>query len=1572
MALPDSLPTEAFWREDPFSFIKPEEFENLGIDPADILPGTFAARKHPSHLPSRSGGNAYGFGFFEVYDRLSREEMELVQSISFEKPEEIKENYKKINKIYKDIGLLIRFSSQGTPYYLIPAHLVSSSLTTLRNKADEISKVIHYHRRKYLKESHKIGLLTHSDDLLVNDLSLRFKEHQFVIVDSIEKLRLMKETLDLVILPRDIYEIILMEKFVPRSSEMLSKKQLEDYAIYMLGKISKLLKPDGEIFLIAHRRASRTSQSAKISFKTVQEIKNFLLFSHIFKTKKRYQAKEKSLQVNIFDFQKYLRGPYVEQEVMENLLGDRDIESTSLEEINELPHLNFTLDGEFTYDQEKVWPQLFSIYFSRIFLEPLIPDSVKAEWRRRFSIRGYSPDYMLMYLGQKKPPQTTMAELRRDMEESRLTGCALPLLADYRDSFEYLTRTLKVLNRIKSRRFTGMPEIFMARVRQPLENKQRRYGALNDVLRLMSKVNRLERIEAYFNPDRIEGAETKVLENLEAFPFFGFSYGELMEIFLIIVGHTAMGRILSGKMNEKALKPVSDLARSHDQVQAINLLRYCRLMSMAETAASKRSDLDQGQLAELFDLYESMVRVVTSREMDWDRLLDEKISSIGGIHNKIIRKILKMMNHFQFLDNWSELKQKGDMEKESLADYDDQKLARIENIIKLVKVIEDFEQMFLKDEPLQLPIFYRKFLNMEFHGTGHLFERIDSQLAFILLWITVNVARGEVINFNPILADVEPSHMDSHLKKVEDEASVINTSYLDLFTLEQLAGQLYESGTSFILGTGFQLKVIERTQALDITYIDLDENIRRLESLAREFTGRKIAYIPVEHLRTLETLFASLESFYQSHSRLLSQMDSLFEVPAREKAWFRNAESLRAKLKSNFTKIIFHPENIYTDLDLLYRHCRSLLTFVLPELMALQDLKLPGKIYLKSPIIDHTLASTRKMEALVRGDRERFQDARLLHRLAQREFGPLASGTVGLNDSQIETLEVMVGALGRNHPLFDALIKSFIFRDLGLVPALREKYRDEINPADHAQTGALFLEREKIPSRYGMEEQAQKYLSILVRYHDLIHHMIRGEFSVYAIKEVIDFQDRDLFDAFFVTSFIMFSAMRVDLILEDLANRLFQLRSLSHRILEGETTLEDRLNEIYARRGRLYYALDAYGQKGLPEKITPAEYLKSWKGDESDEEHYVQAGRMIYAMERIFRLRGIRYVEFRDLANLLVKVPLKFIYKKRSYYGIGYSSFERELFEALRIYNGLRGLPEGVRHFILEHLVTDEVRIFGFENVGIYLSYGNLIKLLLIALLGSEKFQENERPIRLSFLELAEKIEKRYEAVNDALSNISVERLWDEGKQLDHFFKSKTGLFMEMDEFQRVLSVDFADKVNISQKISYMGTITDVEQLKNYFHHSLRSLRKSPFHTDDYELQLEGAYDKRLVEITDLMLDQTRQHMALLKDLREIHNLFSDLMDRALEIGFTDDQRHRLSDLYEVRKDQIRREKLQEINDLIETIHDPHELRDYWDSVKWYLMHNRPFLGKEFESLIAKKFDEAATRIKKSSVMSQK
>ena len=111
------------------------------------------------------------------------------------------------------------------------------------------------------------------------------------------------------------------------------------------------------------------------------------------------------------------------------------------------------------------------------------------------------------------------------------------------------------------------------------------------------------------------------------------------------------------------------------------------------------------------------------------------------------------------------------------------------------------------------------------------------------------------------------------------------------------------------------------------------------------------------------------------------------------------------------------------------------------------------------------------------------------------------------------------------------------------------------------------------------------------------------------------------------------------------------------------------------------------------------------------------------------------------------------------------------------------------------------------------------------------------------------------------------------------------------------------------------------------------------------------------------MVEQIKRQMAQQKDFRSLHEIFQDVMDRALEIGFTEEQKHRVMDLLELRKDQLRRETLQETTRALTKIQDVQDLRDYWDEVKGYLMRNRLYLGGEFGKLVAKRFDEAMSAL---------
>jgi len=1561
-----SFSEETLWQEGPFQFINPDDFPSLGIDPASVPLGTFASFKHPSQLRSRFGGNAYGFGLFEDYDRLKRSEIEQLRAINLDNADEIRANYRELNEIYRKMGLLIRFSSHGKRYYLVPIHLTSNSLIHVTAKVDEISKTVRFHRKKFLKEYHKIGVFCRPDDLIIQELAFRLKEHHFIVLDSLEKLLNLNQKLDLVILPSDMYEIVLMEKFSSLAREALSKKRLDQYCTYLLWKIRGVLRSEeGEILMLADHLTARSHQSAELSFKSEHEEKNFLLFTHLFGTRKRYQIRGHKVRVNIFDLQRYLSASYVEQEAINQLLGGRSFEELSFEEIHDLPYLNTPFeDWPFFIDQEKAWPRLLSPFFEEILLKPVVPDPVKREWKKRFSCSDYSPRYMLIYLGQKRPVKTTVADVKNDAVKSNLMGCPIELTADYRNSFEYLIRTLSILaGRLRRESYQSLPQILIDRLILPLESKSRRFSALNDVIKLTKKIHSLERIRSCLNPNGIEGSRTRLFENLEALALFEFTHDELKEMILICVGHSAMGRVISGKVTEKSLKPLSDLARTFEPQQALNLLRYCRLMTLAETEAARDAELTHGQIQQLFELYESSIRVVFNRGLDWDQLLDEKTAAMGGIHNKVVQKIFMMMNYFEFLDNWSDLRKKGPMEKEAIADYDRFRMARIENVIRLVDKMEQFEEMYLNFDPLQLPVFYRKFLNLTFHGTWHLFERMDPQNVFVLLWIAVNVAQGEIVNFNQVLAQVETANTVERVRKVEQEAERIRIEHLNLAVLKEFSDQLNRERMSFIMGTGFQLKVSSKTQALEISYIDVTQDIERLSSLLQRIRGRFISDIPVTTLKALETFFSNLEAFFQCHLKIIQETSPGPGIPVRQKRWFQAAKGLRSALKANFLRVMFRPESIYSDLDALYRNAPSLLNFLIPQLMALQEPGLSAHMDVTGPVTEYIMKATRKFQALITHDKQSYYDTEFLHRLAQKEFGPMAEGIVGVSELQMEDLWVILEDLKRNPDLSDALVKSLLFQDLGKIPSLRQAYLDEINPADPAEAGAFLAEREDIAAQYHLSERGKFYLTFLIKYHELLHHTIRGEISFAALQSVLDLRDKQLFDAFLVSSFITLSAIREDLILEDLAIRLFRIRSMCHHIIDGATTLEEELNRVFQGRGALFCILERHRTQGLPEGVSLADCLETIDWEKTDHVNIVAAGRMIFATERLLRLRGIRYVEFQDLVNMMLKVPLRYIHRKRRFHNVGYATFEKEAYEAFRIYKTLQGIDEPVRHFILEQLIGDRVRIFGYEKVSGFLSYNNQFKLLLIGLLGMREMGSSEQPISISFMGMMQDIDKRYEAVNDVLNSLSMEKIWEEEHLAARLFNAQAGILLRRDRFPGLLSVDFQDEVAISQKISHLSSIQDLEELKNDFHDNLRLLRAYPFYTDDYERRLEDAFEKRMSEIADMILNRAEHQMAQIEAFEGLHNLLADLLERSWEIGFSPEQKHRLNDLYEMRKDALRREKLTEIEGLLKTIRDPEDLEAYWSRAKDYLQTNRRYFGKEFEYLIAEKFDAASAAL---------
>ncbi|MBP1725803.1 MAG: hypothetical protein H6Q51_1101, partial [Deltaproteobacteria bacterium] len=205
LPLPDRIRTS----EISYRFIAPDEFASRDIDPQDVPVGTFVAEDHPPFLASRFGGNAYGFGIVEHRDKLGPGEIDFLEQVDFGDPENLKKHFRRINSIYRKLGLLIRFSGQGKRYFLIPINWVSHSLEDVRDKVDEIERVLIKQVYARKKEKLTVGLLTATNDLIVHEITGRMPSQRYVIIDSIQQLRETRGPIDLMVIPKDIGELLI-------------------------------------------------------------------------------------------------------------------------------------------------------------------------------------------------------------------------------------------------------------------------------------------------------------------------------------------------------------------------------------------------------------------------------------------------------------------------------------------------------------------------------------------------------------------------------------------------------------------------------------------------------------------------------------------------------------------------------------------------------------------------------------------------------------------------------------------------------------------------------------------------------------------------------------------------------------------------------------------------------------------------------------------------------------------------------------------------------------------------------------------------------------------------------------------------------------------------------------------------------------------------------------------------------------------------------------------------------------------------------------------------------------------
>jgi len=1510
-----------------YRFISTDSYQELGIDPQDVPLGTLAAHDHPPFLPDRFGGNAYGLGLFEQ-NLLPPREAALLESLDLERPSEVARHYRTLNDIFKRLGLLIRFTRRGRPFYLIPRQFVAHYLVEIQAKAEEIVHFLSAQLSRRLAESLKVCLVASESQLLLPELTSRMPQMEFALLGSLEELIQNRRRFDAVVLLDDPKRFALSRREGLPPLPQLPGRRRESWGYFVASRIYDLLLPEGAFLCLCDRPLASSRETVRVEFVDPYEFKHFLLFSHVFRTRRRYQSGEgPALMVNRFDFHAFLAGLGVYHETVEGLLGGRSLEELEPAELDHLPYQDLPLPRGSAPQMLAAWRRWLGTFFKIERMASELPEIQRHQWERRFVVQEEFPPTLLVFQGRRRRPPVSLESVLRYGERRRLAGCSRELLAPYKDTFGYVDKVLAILRQIQQGTYHRLPGLELSRLRKPFETA-RRGPELNHVLALVAGRRRLKVLAERLNPGGIMGPDTPVLANLEKLSLMGLEEGPLRQLHLVVLGHSTMGRVTFGKVPATTLRNLTDPRFYRGLDEAVRLLRLFRLLSVAETAAASAGGLSKEQVRELFALYDNAIRVVTDPELEWEDVLSARAAGQGGVQGQAVRKLLKLFNLFEFLSSWRELERCGPRTKEALAGYDPARLERIQEVVELTLQMQRFVSAHYEADSAARPYFFRALFNCELHGTGRLLPRLGTGAGFILLWICVHAGPSKLINFNSLLEGAGEEDLEQRLAKLKKALLSLGPELLPPAWLARLRESLAGGGEAYVHDSGLYLDRDPATGALLPRFLDPHQELDRLQEELEQVQGLPLAQAPEELLESLDRRSHEVERFLSAQ-----------EEP--EPGMVQRHAELTGRLRNYLVDQLFDLDGFAATLQRALRRLPNLMNRLLPQAAD----SAPTRI---------RLAAAAKLSSLAVRRLERFQDMWLSHETARLEFGPTATGIVGVSPLQFQ---ILTGSLSQ-------LLKSRPRLGLLLMLAVLLCDPEGESPGDMAPAPRFTWGRR-------LEPEEMEALEFLLCQHDRLWRILNGEACLVALEPILARRDPPLVEALFLLSVVLTAARKEGVLSEDLLDRFFGLlQSVRHLTRQGKDARQAQLRDI-EEQARRFLAVQRYRKlqaKGQPFASGLRHLLDTTRlpEDETREELLAQ-GRRQAGLDRLLRLRGLLFVNSLDLLLLRNGVPVRYIYRMKGLRSMGETHFERDLYEGLRVFRGLQRLEPALQHFVLETLADPDqpLGLWGFSRAAELLTYANQIRLLFLGLAAARALKPGGcAPRTVSFLPLARVIERKFELINQAVTELEPSELLGNPRALERFMGARERLTMYFDPTSSTLSLDFADLVAFDRKIEAVRRAKTPDKLKRLYHQELRRLKLTTYSTLDYQQRLEETFQQRLEAFGDQMLERVRQRMSRVERLEELLELFEQAWEEGLELPLERDRQESLRDLLELNLERLRGAFLDQVSSRLARVEDFRQLDALWREVRRRMQGQGRYLGREVELAVAQRFDRRASELR--------
>lgn|GEM_PF-2499871 len=1437
------------------SILPQSEYEKYGIDPSDVPTGMVVSLNTPPMLEGRYGGNVYGLGAYEAFSGTLRwlgvNEKDVGGKLS----------YSQLNSLYKRMGLLIRFTKDLKPYYLVPFQIASQFNVEVKFQLQRLSEIITNYKVNHYQQTIRIGIFTNETSVLFHELKARFVDDEVEYISQLTS----PNPFDLLIFPEDYW--IWFDRITP--SEIRSDRKNHRYwIIYILHKIYRLLQEEGNLIFFHKTLLEDDKRRVNIKFQSDLEAKRFLIYSKVRNIEFSYVKAPEKIKLSLADLSRYLIDYHrlMELNIERFLTEGKSLSSVQVEEIELLHTSGYNFSDKAWVSQTEFLDKFMSIFFSLQHKEEIFSDEIKEFWERKFIVEeGWPRGFFSFVLFGVRPTRSRVQWYLKGLAEDQvLTGCRKELVADYRDSFEYVIKVLDTLSQLKHREYPQVLKQFSDRLRLPLESKKRRHRLLEDVLRLQKKRAILEELKNSVNFKNLEGPFSNIFSNLEMLCLMDFQESEIMELLRIVVGHSPFGRIILGKLHEKRLEPILEYAKRLDSDEGLNLFRYLRLMTACELEASLGKPLSASLMKELFELYDKCARYVSNPGPEVEYFTHEGDFISGqALKITVLKRLLKLMGYHDYLDSPDAMASRGDMELEVLAGFEEASLQKIKDVRQLVVKVESLMERFW-EKGIGFEEFARRLMESEFHGTGRLFQLVPPNHGLSLLWILLGASKEKILNLNPVLKGLPPNEIAKKVTKIKKDLEAIDILGTSWAVIGELKEELYKRSEIFVPGTGFLLSLNSALGVLAVDYQDIREDIKKCSRYLERIGENGKASI--EEINELDSLIKRL-NVYQYSQKDIKNYPSRKILSSKDKALrYKFLDNLLLSGRKLVFETVLDPSNIYLN----FRQIKDRYPRLLSHLLGVKE----------QHLLDRIVESFRMFQYMLIKDIKSFYNPEVLERRLQQEFGVGGSSEIGATEEEILLLSEELEGLSDREELLRGILLALV----GLVKSSEEQFLQTVG----------FLTPEFCQAL--SNDFRDKALKIFEGAKVILGYT-QGTHSLFQVEELRGLGT--IFLASFIAAFIVSQACESKLISHDyLAKFLYPLLPIPP-----------------------YQRPDPKDSKG-------------------------------YAFGRLFRLKGLMYVEPGDVEKYLRKAQPRYIMTMKGLRDVGLPNFERELYEGSRVYRAFFGLPEQFRAEILKFLERAVVK--GFTKVSNFLTYENQFKLLGLLAIASTKIDSQWCIANLGSVRGS--IDITYECINKELLNFSYDRILS--GDLPSIFS------LELFEDGPEIVLEFNPDIEISNVFKEFAQATDIQELKTKYTKILHRASEYYITIDRIEKILQKPYTDRLKAIIQEKLNIISRELAEIKDFSTLEKYKKKTIDSMLNRGvFVKEVIPDVDEVFERKANELRQAKIMEIRNELARIKDQDRLMEYWEETKAYLKTNKSILGQDYLLLVARLFDSTSAKL---------